>query len=54
MHECTSLRRHLLLPLQSLSLLLRLEVILGLPFRGIFLHRLEPILEGADDGIELR
>ena len=47
------LRRRHLLPLQSLNLLLCLEVVLGLPFRGILLHSLEPILESADDGIEL-
>ena len=47
------LRRHLLLTLQSLNLLRSLEIVLGLPLRRILLHGFEPILEGADDGIEL-
>ena len=47
------LRRHLLLTLQGLDLLLSLEIILGLPLRRILLHGFEPILEGADDSIEL-
>ena len=48
------LRRHLLLTLQSLNLLRSLEIVLGLPLRRILLHAFEPILEGVDDGIELR
>ena len=47
------LRRHLLLPLQGLNLLLRFQVVLRLPLRCTLLHGLEPILQSANDGIEL-